>query len=382
MNDKSTILIIDDESINISVVANVLKKDYDIKVATDGKNGIELLKRLVKVDLILLDIVMPGLDGYQVASLLKSDVNFRHIPIIFLTAKSDPESVIKGFRCGAIDYISKPFIKEELNIRVSNHIKIYKLQNELAYQVEKEIEKRKRNEHILIQQAKMAEMGEMIGNIAHQWRQPLNALGLVIQKIKIYHDEGMLTSENLDKSIQKGLGLINKMSTTIDDFRNFFKADKEKINFFIETAIQESINILEESFKSKGIAVNLNIEEDISLVGLKNELEQVIFNILNNAKDALIDNNIENKKIDIKVVQNSKEITIYICDNAGGVPIDIINKIFDPYFTTKEQGSGTGIGLYMSKMIVENNLQGTLNVINKDNGACFIIKLNKKENDI
>ena len=191
---------------------------------------------------------------------------------------------------------------------------------------------------MLIQQSRQAAMGEMIGNIAHQWRQPLNALGLTIQKIKMYHDEDILTSQNLEKSVDKSKMLINKMSTTIDDFRDFFKTDKLKKEFNIKKAIDEVLNLIDGSLKNKNIQIDTsNVDEDIILLGYKNELEQVLLNIINNAKDALVEHNIKNPKIEIKVLEEKENINIKIYDNAGGIHKDIINKIFEPYFTTKEQ---------------------------------------------
>ncbi|MBN2782584.1 MAG: PAS domain S-box protein, partial [Campylobacterales bacterium] len=229
---------------------------------------------------------------------------------------------------------------------------------------------------ILVQQSKMASMGEMIGNIAHQWRQPLNALGLTIQKIKMYHDEGMLTTQKLDESVEKSKKLINKMSTTIDDFRNFFKSDKTKHEFFIKDCIEDILVLIEASFKNNNIDLLIDDKSDnVSYIGLKNELEQVILNLLKNAKDALVENKITTPKIIITIEKNEKDLTIKIKDNAKGIKDDIIDKIFEPYFTTKEQGKGTGIGLYMSKMIIETNMGGTLSVQNKDDGACFTISL-------
>jgi len=235
----------------------------------------------------------------------------------------------------------------------------------------------KQKDNILIQQAKMASMGEMIGNIAHQWRQPLNALGLIIQKLKMFHESDMLTTEQLNKSVDKSKMLINKMSTTIDDFRNFFKVDKVKQVFSINDAIKNTSLLLESSLVHHNINIKIDAQEQIELLGYKNELEQVFLNLINNSKDALIENKIKDPLIHIKLINTEKMIIIEICDNAKGIPENIIDKIFEPYFTTKEQGKGTGIGLYMSKMILENNMNGELKVRNSTEGACFTVKLQR-----
>jgi PAS domain S-box-containing protein len=251
----------------------------------------------------------------------------------------------------------------------------------------KDISKRKKLEveslqkdSILIQQSKMASMGEMIGNIAHQWRQPLNALGLTVQKIKMYYEEDMLSQEELDKAVDKSKVLINKMSTTIDDFRNFFKIDKIKQKFNIKDAITDSLNLVDASLKNNNILIDIDkIDKDIDILGYKNEFEQVLLNVINNAKDALVENKIQNPKITIESFVKEQYIYIEILDNAGGISNKIIENIFDPYFTTKEQGKGTGIGLYMSKMIIQNNMNGNITVENKLGGASFSIKLNQEK---
>ena len=228
-------------------------------------------------------------------------------------------------------------------------------------------------------QNKHAAMGEMIGNIAHQWRQPLNALGLAIQKIRLYHDEDMLTDEILDKSVEKSNMLIQKMSTTIDNFRNFFKIDKLKKEFNIKVAMESTFGLIESTLKKHDIKLDKSdMQQNIEYLGYKNEFEQVLLNIMSNAKDALVQNNIQNPKIKIKTTTTKNDIVIEIFDNAGGVPNDIINKIFEPYFTTKEQGKGIGIGLYMSKTIIESKMDGKLSVKNNNDGACFTIQLTKE----
>ena len=282
--------------------------------------------------------------------------------------------------------IKKQLDKEILNnflIAISfillSSVIFYFFSKNIIFIINQHIEKLQEKDSILVQQSKLAAMGEMIGNIAHQWRQPLNALGLTIQKIQMFHNEDMLTGDALNKSVNKSKILINKMSTTIDDFRNFFKTDKVKQQFNIKDSINAVLNLLESSLKNNNIDIDtINIQNDIEFIGYKNELEQVLLNIINNAKDALIENNIQKPNIKISINVNHSNIYIEILDNAGGISENIIDKIFEPYFTTKEQGKGTGIGLYMSNMIIETNMNGKLSVKNKSNGACFTIVLNKE----
>ena len=164
------------------------------------------------------------------------------------------------------------------------------------------------------------------------------------------------------------------MSKTIDDFRDFFKSDRKKSDFYIENTIKEAIFIIKETLKSHNIKINFNKKDSIIMTGYSNEILQVILNILNNAKDALISSENNPKKIEISLSLSTNIVNITICDNAGGIKRDILEKIFDPYFTTKHSKQGTGIGLYMSKKIIEQN-GGSIEVFNKNNGACFVINL-------
>ncbi len=253
------------------------------------------------------------------------------------------------------------------------------LNRDLDKMVREEIEKRRAQEQILIQQSRQAAMGEMIGNIAHQWRQPLNALGLVLQNIYFAYKMGELDEEFLKRSIDKGNKLTKMMSKTIDDFRNFFKPNKAKENFKVSKIINDTIELIEASYINHNIELFKELDEELQIEGYPSEFSQVILNILSNAKDALIEREIEKPKVYIKSFKKDDQIVITIEDNAGGIDKKIINKIFDPYFTTKEEGKGTGIGLYMSKMIVENNMKGKIEAVNGENGAIFIITFRDKK---
>ena len=231
---------------------------------------------------------------------------------------------------------------------------------------------------IMIEQQKLASMGEMIGNIAHQWRQPLNALGLVLQNIKKAYERDRLDEAYLDKAINKGKMLTNKMSTTIDDFRNMIKSEKLKERFFIIRVINEVVEMVDASLKNHNIEIELDCDDNLQTYSYPNELFQVLINLINNSKDAYIDQN-KTGLIKIKCNQKENDIFIEIIDEAGGIPFENPNKVFEPYFTTKDKG--TGIGLYMSKIIIEKDMKGILSVENTQNGAKFIIKLPKGDYD-
>ncbi len=248
--------------------------------------------------------------------------------------------------------------------------------------IQVERKKSRKNEQLLIQQSRQAAMGEMIGNIAHQWRQPLNSLGLVLQNIYFTYQMDDLNDEFMQKSVDKGKMLTSSMSKTIDDFRDFFKPNKLKEKFYISDIIHSSIELIDASYKNYNITLETNLDQDAIIHGYPGEFSQVILNILSNAKDALIDNKEENRIISISTHKNDDDVIIEIKDNAGGIPQEIITKIFDPYFTTKEEGKGTGIGLYMTKTIIENNMAGKISVENLSEGACFSITLQREKENI
>ena len=246
-------------------------------------------------------------------------------------------------------------------------------QENLEKKVELEMSIRREREKALIQQSKLASMGEMIGAIAHQWRQPLNELSIRIQKLKYNYAKEEVNEEFIHTFIQKNKQTIEFMSKTIDDFRNFFRIDKEKRKFFIKKSIEEVLSIQNAQLKNHNIIVTLEGEE-FTFKGFKTEFQQVIINLISNAKDAFVENKIKEPKINIELRAHS----IYIQDNAGGIPEDIIERIFEPYFTTKGQGEGTGMGLYMSKMIIEDNMHSKIKAFNKDNGTLMSIVLKEE----
>ncbi len=240
-------------------------------------------------------------------------------------------------------------------------------------------EQNRKKQIILSQQSKMAAMGEMIGNIAHQWRQPLSIISTATTGMKVQKEVGVLTDEMLYDNLDKIYEYTQYLSRTIDDFRNYFNQNKQKQPFKIGNIIDQSLSIFGSTFKNKNISVIKNIE-DITIVSFPNELQQVIINLLKNAKDIIEKNGL----IIITVTKKNNIITINIKDSGGGIAKNILPKIFEPYFTTKHKSIGTGLGLFMSFEIVNKSLNGTLEVKNEEftynfinyNGASFTITLN------
>ena len=270
-------------------------------------------------------------------------------------------------------------LSEDTNDTALNELKnmINDVIENLEDKIKNEIDQRLAQEQILIQQSKLAAMGEMIGNIAHQWRQPLAQISAIHMNMKVTYDFNKFDEVYLNEKIKEANKLTSYMSQTINDFQNFFIPQKEKEIFSIEKACKDAYNIIESSLKYHNIGIDFNVKQDTNILGYKNEFSQVILNILSNAKDILIERKIENPKIDIEVKNGDNYSIIKIHDNAGGVKDDILDKIFDPYFTTRHKTQGTGIGLYMAKNIIERNMSGFINVKNIGNGALFTIKVLK-----
>lgn len=241
------------------------------------------------------------------------------------------------------------------------------LNETLEQRVAEEAAKNREKDHMLIQQSRLAAIGEMIGNIAHQWRQPINTLTLLLGNIKDAHEFNELDKDYLDKSVKEGQMVIQRMSTTIDDFRNFFRPNKEKNCFSVNEVVADVLRILEAAFQSSGITIVVKGDEDVTAYGYRNEYSQVLINILVNAKDALQERKVLAGSVQISIFRRDDLSKVVVEDNAGGIPTDVLQKMFDPYFTTKEKG--TGIGLYMSKMIIENNMNGSIKACNTRNGA-------------
>ena len=250
-----------------------------------------------------------------------------------------------------------------------------KLNEELETRVAQRTAELREKDQMLLLQSRQAAMGEMIGNIAHQWRQPLNTLGLAIQQISLFYDLGDLNREYLEHSVGTSMELIQHMSKTIDDFRNYFRPDKEKAEFKVNEAIANTVSLIEDSFKNQHIGIEIVAKDDPSILGYRNEFAQALLNILNNARDALMERQTENPRVTITISREGDRAVITISDNAGGIPDEIMDKIFDPYFTTKGPQDGTGVGLFMSKAIIEKNMGGRLAVRNAGEGAEFRIEV-------
>jgi signal transduction histidine kinase len=308
-------------------------------------------------------------------------------------------------------FLFKPMISHiELRRKVEEELKekskeLAELNKNLERRVREEIEKQMEQEQLLVQQSKLATMGEMISAIAHQWRQPINSLGIVIQDLECAYENGQIDKKYIDETVKKTLRLILFMSRTIDDFRAFLKPSREKTPFNVKLAVKEVLALTSMQLRHHKIFLRLrcgiegcmyssgkkhqiegvfktyaceNCEQ--SVLGYPNEFKQVILNIIDNAKDAILEKRkesmeIENGKIAIEIYRENGRIFINIKDNGGGIKEEVLDRIFEPYFTTRAV-YGTGIGLYISKVIIESHMGGKLYAKNENGSAIFTIAMN------
>ncbi|RDX34098.1 sensor histidine kinase [Arcobacter sp. HD9-500m-PIT-SAG03] len=277
------------------------------------------------------------------------------------------------------EFLIKRINKNEKKLKEINKNLEQTIDNEITYRLKiqkKAQDEKEQNEQLLIQQSKLAMMGEMIGNIAHQWRQPLMQLSAIIMYMDAHDEKGKLTKEKFQNKIKESDSIIDYMSKTIEDFRNYYQPEKQKESFYIKESIESALFIIDSALKNSFISTNVVFEnEDIKIISFKNEFSQALLNIISNAKDVLIQRKIKNPTIHINVKTIDGKVQIRIEDNAEGIKEEILDNIFDPYFTTKHKSQGTGIGLYMTKMIIENNMNGNIEVENTEKGALFTIIL-------
>jgi len=351
-----------DENLSVKFVSKSISTyGYEVNDFENKNNFFDFVHEDDKKQLrnVINEAILDDLDSFNcIYRVIDKNRNIKWVYTRAILIKDDYTNVI-GFY-GYLNDITNLKINEE----------------ELKQKVELEVEKNLEKDRLLVQQNKLASMGEMLGNIAHQWRQPLNNINLLIYYIRDSY--GKLSKDELNETIKNAKLQIDFMSQTIDDFRNFYKPSKEKKLFNIKESIIQSSKIVKSSLEKNSIELKIEAQ-DLEIDSYENEFEQVIVNILNNAVDAKIlkDKIIKFRAvIEIKIYKENETLFISIFNNCGNIDEKIIERIFEPYFSTKFENQGTGIGLYMTKVIIEKNMNGKIEAINKDDGVEFLIRLN------
>jgi len=359
------VLLVEDEKRILEAYVELMSEFFEVDTAT---NGVEALNKIDtnNYEIIFTDINMPKMNGIELCELVKH--NNPNQKVIVITAYSDKDNIIKLLELNVDKLLQKP-VREDMFIYAVYDVvsAVYtqrKMENTLKFQ-----------EKALVESAKLAQMGEMLSMIAHQWRQPLTTISMVLNTVKVkidlqkYSDNPSLLENDFIEAQEKAEESINYLSETIEDFRNFFKKDKTKKTFNIADSIRTCVGMI----PLDNIEVKLDLQ-DHEIFSFKREFQQVIINIIANAKEQLSSIDMVKGVINITSSADDEKVIIEICDNGGGIPDYAIKPLFKPYFSTKGK-NGTGLGLYMSKTIIDTHMNGLLTATNKNNGACFTIEL-------
>jgi len=381
ISSKSKILIVDDQPANIKVIIAMLDDDYDLSVA---KNGGECLQAVADnpPDLILLDVMMPVMDGYETCRKLQANHQTKHIPVIFMTAKSEEEDEEHGLELGAIDYIRKPFKLQIAKSRIDNQLELQKYRTELEHMVEEQAEQ-------LIHADRLATMGTFAAGVAHEVNNPTSFIRGNIQALQLFwnlarpilfkHQSDDPTGkvalmiddiENIFLGILKG---TKRISSIVDSLKTYSRrGDKDpKEEIFISEPINEAVAILKNRITNK-IQIDVNVADDVCVIGNSQKLSQVFINLINNAIDACYG---QNGKIEVFAESIADNVLISITDNGDGMSQEVQDKIFMPFFTTKDKANGTGLGMAIIDRIIQEH-KGSIDVTSKPNqGTSFIISL-------
>ncbi len=375
---ENKILLVDDDTKNLQVAMSILK-DYNVIYAQSGDKALELLERN-KFDLILLDVVMPIMDGYHVCSRIKSNDKTKKIPIIFLTVKDDEKDIVKGFELGAVDYVTKPFYSEVLLKRVELHLKlataineIEKMNSNLSEIVKEQLKELRQKDEVIFQQSKISAIASVIDIISIQWKKPLDKIKLYLQSLdfKIANLEEFKD----DNIFKKTLKQVNKLDETMLDFHKFFNNQKNKENVNLKVALDNAIFSLKD--KIGELDINLNIEGDnlLSLNVVFDEIKHIFIKLISKSIENFKNNSsIENRVINISFDNVNDSIFINYEDTSGHYDENQIENFFKINAPLKNEDFD--LGFYLVKVFVEKNF-GLLMVKKVDNGIKYIIRFDK-----
>lgn len=379
---KLNILYVEDNEEARSATLDVLEEFFqNIEVAVDGEEG--LLKfESTKYDLIITDINMPKMDG--ISMLKKIRKKDTQVPVLIISAYNESGYFMETIRLDVEGYILKPIELEQFIQILSKVVDKIKLrqenqqyQKELEKKVQEQLELLRNKEKILLEREKFASLGEMIDAIAHQFRQPLGIMRLQNEELEyLLKEELKLSSEEIETALKRSSIQVNHLLETIEEFRHFFREDVEIENVSLKKIFKSVLTLLKDELIKNTTQVQIECPDDLMVNIVPNEFKHVFINLINNAIDEFKKNNINERNILIKAYKKDKETFIEVQDNAGGIPDNIICHIFEPNFTTKDSQKGTGIGLHISKIILEK-IDASIFAFNKDNGAVFTIKLSK-----
>ncbi len=371
------VLVVDDSKNNAFVILKLFDTYFPNVQAEVSHSALDALSFLLshEVDLVLSDVSMPEMDGFEFVRYMRMNQRLKELPVIFITAFQDNRDWQRmGLDLGAIDYMFKPIDVNVFVLKMRNFLRLLQLQKDLKAS---KAELQAKTDQ-LIERSRHAVMGEMIAMISHQWRQPLAVLTMNADIVRLKFNQISCVSDTDKSFFEDRFQIIKSMlleqARLIQDFSDFFKPDKEKKHFALQTSISASIDMVESHLTSHGIKVNFDVADDINIYGIERELRQVIINIVKNAVDQLVEQKTNQPQIWIGAGRKNNLIELSIEDNGGGIAVEYLATIFDAYVSTKSL-NGTGLGLYMCKMIVTDHFDGEIFASNTNNGAKFTIFL-------
>lgn len=369
------ILVVDDEKDHSLIFQQFFRKQvkeniYRFSFSESGGDALEVLTKSASVDLVLSDINMPGMSGLELLEEISE--RYKNIKVIIVSAYSDMDNIRRAMNNGAHDFITKPLDMFNVSLTIEKTIRQIRLERE--------------KDQMMFFQSRMAQMGELLNLIAHQWRQPLNVINILMGKLLVADSLEKLDTEGLQKAVGEVEEQTRYMSKTIDDFSDFFKPTKQMESAKVEEVVENVLSMIAPMLEKYGIESEVKIERDLTITTFINEVIQVMMNLLKNSLDVLVENKPPAPRIKVTTERDDGVVRLCVEDNGGGMDDDVLHKIFQPYFSTKSKNTGTGLGLYMSKIIVENHCQGKIwgenrvenRFENKERGARFTIELPAK----
>jgi two-component system sensor histidine kinase/response regulator len=375
---ENKILLVDDDTKNLQVAMSILK-DYNVIYAQSGDKALELLEKN-QFDLILLDVVMPIMDGYYVCSKIKANDKTKKIPIIFLTVKDDEKDIVKGFDLGAVDYITKPFYSEVLLKRVEVHLKLASAMNEIEQInsnlneiVNSQIKELRQKDEIIVQQSKISAIASVIDIISIQWKKPLDKIKLYLQSL----DFRMASLEEFkdDNVFKKTLKQVNKLDETMLDFHKFFNNQKNKENVNLKVALDNAIFLQKDKINELNVSINVEGNNLLSLNIVFDEIKHIFVKLITKSLENFkVNTSIENKAINFIFDNVNNSIFITCEDNAGNYDENQIEKFFNVDSTLKHEDFD--LGFYLVKVFVEKNF-GLLMIKRTEDGIKYIIRFDK-----
>ena len=345
MTNNNSILIVDDTIENLDILVDLLSS-YDVIGAISGKDALEILND-EKIDLILLDIMMPDMDGFEVCEILKENKNTKDIPVIFITAKTDEDSIDKAFEVGGVDYLTKPFRPRELLSRIKTQLNLINLKN------------------AEMEHSKQLGMSSLISNIAHQWRQPLSVISTSATAISLEYELGILKDNDFNTYCEAIVKQTEYLSSVIDNFASIVNNPKEKTIFNLKNLINKNYNLFFNDLEFYNTNLVLRVDDNIEISSYYHTFTQVLLLIINNAKDFVKINKLDKKLIFLEASKQNNKLELNIFDNGLGIENDIIKHVFEPYFTTKHKSLGKGLSLYIVYKLITEVLDGTIDISNK-----------------